>query len=353
MMVSKMPAMEPSLHRPHDLRLTLQPIRSMALPAQSPYGDRVHAAPDSASLCSPATEEAYKGSWTEMEDDYLRTFAEVRNATSTACDASRCRSKCIDLVCPHNWCSEDRCHHGRCSETECVAPNFVLRRPAPEGSLVMQPLDSTLCSHLTNTEKLWTEIASLVSRTCNRRRNAKQCRERWFQQLRPGLILHLPIQPEEGDLIAQLVREKGQKWAEISRHPRLQRRSDNAIKNWWNSSGNKKDRAAGGSGRGGGPPAPPPGPPRRPHPPPPRTHVASARPEERLQANSPAHLVGRVIAPRLQVRAKQPLFPFPPPQPVLPGTLLACCLCLSWPCARLRTGHPGGVLALRPRRPAA
>jgi hypothetical protein len=41
----------------------------------------------------------------------------------------------------------------------------------------------------------------------------------------------------------QLVREKGPKWADISRHPRLQRRSDNCIKNWWNSSGNKKDRA--------------------------------------------------------------------------------------------------------------
>jgi hypothetical protein len=240
MMLARISALEPNMH--HFQEKHLQPLHSAPLPQL-----HQHRAPEPQRLSTEngnaAIEDAYKGSWTEMEDDCLRRFTEVRNATATACDASRCRNKCIETACPHHWCREDRCQHGRCTENECLVPNYTYQRPMPEGTLVMQPLEVTLCHHLTNTEKLWTEIASLVSRTCQRKRNAKQCRERWFQQLRPGLILHLPIQPEEGDLIASLITEKGQKWAEISRHPNLQRRSDNAIKNWWNSSGNKKDRA--------------------------------------------------------------------------------------------------------------
>ena len=238
MMLARITTLEPSMHHFHEKNL--QPLHSAPLPQRhAPAPPRL--TPETG--LPSAHEEAYKGSWTEMEDDCLRRFTEVRNANATACDASRCRNKCIEGACPHHWCTEDVCQHGRCSETDCLVPNYIYRRPFPEGSLVLRALEETLCRHLTNTEKLWTEIANLVSRTCQRKRNAKQCRERWFQQLRPGLILHLPIQPEEGELIARLVSEKGQKWAEISRHPHLQRRSDNAIKNWWNSSGNKKDRA--------------------------------------------------------------------------------------------------------------
>ena len=80
----------------------------------------------------------------------------------------------------------------------------------------------------------WVRIAeSLHSRT------AKQCRERYHQNLKDTLN-HDPISPEEGELIERLVAEMGKKWAEIAR--RLHGRSDNAVKNWWNGNQNRRKR---------------------------------------------------------------------------------------------------------------
>jgi Myb-like DNA-binding protein FlbD len=70
-------------------------------------------------------------------------------------------------------------------------------------------------------------------------RTPKQCRERYHQNLKPNLN-HEPISPEEGLVIEQLVRELGKRWAEIAR--RLNNRSDNAVKNWWNGNQNRRKR---------------------------------------------------------------------------------------------------------------
>jgi len=70
-------------------------------------------------------------------------------------------------------------------------------------------------------------------------RTPKQCRERYHQNLKPNLN-HEPISPEEGLVIEQLVREIGKRWAEIAR--RLNNRSDNAVKNWWNGNQNRRKR---------------------------------------------------------------------------------------------------------------
>ncbi|CAM1510286.1 Fc.00g006210.m01.CDS01 [Cosmosporella sp. VM-42] len=80
----------------------------------------------------------------------------------------------------------------------------------------------------------WVRIAqTLGSRT------PKQCRERFHQNLKPTLN-HDPITPAEGAQIEQLVKEVGKRWAEIAR--RLNGRSDNAVKNWWNGSQNRRKR---------------------------------------------------------------------------------------------------------------
>ncbi|KAH9999248.1 Homeodomain-like protein [Xylariaceae sp. FL0662B] len=80
----------------------------------------------------------------------------------------------------------------------------------------------------------WVSIAQKLNS-----RTAKQCRERYHQNLKPTLN-HEPITPEEGVLIERLVDRMGKRWAEIAR--RLHNRSDNAVKNWWNGSMNRRKR---------------------------------------------------------------------------------------------------------------
>ncbi|KAI5919090.1 Homeodomain-like protein [Camillea tinctor] len=70
-------------------------------------------------------------------------------------------------------------------------------------------------------------------------RSPKQCRERYHQNLKPSLN-HEPITAEEGAMIEKLVGQLGKRWAEIAR--RLNNRSDNAVKNWWNGSMNRRKR---------------------------------------------------------------------------------------------------------------
>ena len=70
-------------------------------------------------------------------------------------------------------------------------------------------------------------------------RSAKQCRERYHQNLKPTLR-HDPITAEEGRIIEQLVEQMGKRWADIAR--KLNNRSDNHVKNWWNSNNSHQKR---------------------------------------------------------------------------------------------------------------
>ena len=63
-------------------------------------------------------------------------------------------------------------------------------------------------------------------------RSAKQCRERYINNLNPCITKH-PWTEYEDALIANLVEKYGTKWALIARM--IPGRSDNSIKNRWNS----------------------------------------------------------------------------------------------------------------------
>jgi hypothetical protein len=82
--------------------------------------------------------------------------------------------------------------------------------------------------------KSWNDIACHVPS-----RTSKQCRERWFNWLNPG-IKHDRFQPWEDQLIVAKQREYGNKWSTIANH--LPGRSTNAVKNRWYSGLRPRER---------------------------------------------------------------------------------------------------------------
>lgn len=75
-------------------------------------------------------------------------------------------------------------------------------------------------------------------------RLGKQCRERWVNSLDPELN-HKPWSPEEDSILIEKQAEWGNKWAKIAQL--LPGRTDNSVKNRWNSSLKRKlERIANG-----------------------------------------------------------------------------------------------------------
>jgi hypothetical protein len=78
-----------------------------------------------------------------------------------------------------------------------------------------------------NGTKSWARLSELLPG-----RIGKQCRERWFNALDPAMNRE-PWTPEEDKRLVQLHAQYGNRWAQIS--GLMPMRSDNAIKNRWNS----------------------------------------------------------------------------------------------------------------------
>jgi hypothetical protein len=80
--------------------------------------------------------------------------------------------------------------------------------------------------------KDWTKLATLLPG-----RIGKQCRERWRNHLDPG-VNREPWTEQEDNILIDMYEKMGSKWVKIADH--LPGRSDNAIKNRWNSTLKKR-----------------------------------------------------------------------------------------------------------------
>ena len=149
--------------------------------------------------------------WTEQEDNLLRkyiaqfgrqwsviaTYIPGRNATQVAA----------------RW-------------EKCINPKLTKGPFSPDEDQLIINFVETHGIHA------WPKVTSVLPN-----RTAKQCRERWFNNLDPTVTKE-PWTPEEDNMIFELYQEYGPKWSQIARL--IPGRTDNSIKNRWHASISKR-----------------------------------------------------------------------------------------------------------------